>query len=257
MFERLKNAFSTKYLNPSASPRVELWSPLIKIDSALDAALRLFTQALNQAGKDSGGLAVNGPAPVDVASLLAESVIYPGQNGTEFLTLALLHSKGYSSPPHFRLFTIINAALLLEKLPDSPLRSDCAVGQVPRPFIDAHMMKIWIKYIQPTGDALAKQDEASLEAVLRALASETIGLGRLVPKWMLQRIDIDECTREWRSGFPGTVGQPLTADVKRINQLPVTEFVGKQITDFMVELQVQGVREQNARSFSSSAGSRS
>ncbi|BCM16363.1 hypothetical protein MJ8_01210 [Mesorhizobium sp. J8] len=215
------------------------------MDAALEAAGRLFTQALNQAGRDCAGLALKGPVPPAVAGLLADCIVYPGQNGPEFLTLGLTRDfKGYTYPPHFRLFMIINAALLLEDLPQSPLRVEIALAQIPRALIDAHMMRIWIKYIRPTGLALVRQDKAGLESILRGLITENMALRRLAPDWIQQRFDMEQCSREWYAGgFPAAIGQPLTPDVKRINNLPMTEFVGKLITDFLAQTQMEGLRE--------------
>jgi hypothetical protein len=243
MFGWGKKPTGWKQLRPPTW-QVETSLPVEKMNAALDAAIRLFTHALKQAGQDCGGLALDGPAPPAVASLLAESVTYPSENGSEFLTLGLsLDFKAFSYQPHCRLFLIINAALILEQLRDSPLRSDVAMGQVPRQLVDAHMMKIWIKYIRPTANAIADKDKNILATILRPLISETKNLRQLVPSWIAQRVNVEECSREWCSGFPATIGRPLTADVKRINKLPVTEFVGKLITDFLAEAQMEGLRE--------------
>ncbi|MGZ8999210.1 MAG: hypothetical protein ACXW2T_10190, partial [Allosphingosinicella sp.] len=59
-----------------------------------------------------------------------------------------------------------------------------------------------------------------------------------------ERVSIVDCAREWCSGFPGTIGRPLTAEVKRINALPMTDFVETLITDFLVETQMRGLSEQ-------------
>jgi hypothetical protein len=245
MFGWRKSTPGSKPPGPPPPP-AETWVPLVKMNTALDAAIRLFTQALDQAGHDCGGLALRGPVPPAVASLLADSIVYPGEDGPEFLTLGLtVDFNGHSYPPHFRLFMIINAALILEDLPASPLRSQSAVSQVPRPLIDAHMMRIWIRYILPTGNAFVRQDKAGLDAILRGLITETMALRRLTPDWISKRIDIEERSREWCGGFPATLGRPLTPEVKRINNLPMTDFIETRIRDYMVEVQTRGIAERS------------
>jgi hypothetical protein len=215
------------------------------MNAALDAAIRLFTQALEQAGRNCEGLAIAGPPPASVAALLADCVVYPGEQGPEFLTLGLTRDfEGFSYQPHCRLFLIINAALILEDLKAGPLRADIADSQVLRPLVDAHMMKRWIKYIRPTGRAVAEGDTARLSTIMPELLAETAEIGGRAPRWLLERVSIEECANEWCSGFPGTIGRPLTPDVKRINDLPMTDFVERMITEFLVETQMRGISEQ-------------
>jgi len=230
--------------NPPSPPSNDDWPPFKKMDAALDAAIRLFSRALEQAAQDIGGLSIPGEAPPSVSSLLADCIVYPGRNGPEFLTLGITRDfKGFTYQPHCRLFLILNAALILEDLQLGPLRSDIAISQVPRPLIDAHMMKKWIRLIRPTGDATANGDMDRLSAIAQQLPANMMEIGRLAPRWISERISIEECAHEWSTGFPGTIGRPLAPDVKRINNLPMTDFVEKLITDFLVETQMQGLNE--------------
>lgn len=214
------------------------------MDAALDAAIRLFTQSLEQSGHDCGELAIRGPAPSSVTKLLSDCVVYQGKNGLEFLTLGLTKDfKAFSYQPHCRLFMILNSAMLMEDPISSDLRAKIAVGQVPRPLVDAHMMKRWIKYIRPVGNTMAAGDYAGLTIILKNIQAELVDVGQKAPAWISQRVNLRECAQEWASGFPGTIGQLLSADVKRMNNLPMTDFVSKLLTDFMAEVQMQGLME--------------
>lgn len=248
MFGRRTTPIAFGPSNPPPPPPGDNWPPFDKMNSALDAAIRLFARALEQAGRDCEGLGTAGPPPPAVASLLADCVVYPGERGSEFLTLGLTRDfESFSYQPHCRLFLIINGAHLLEDVSEGSLRSEIALSQVPGPLIEAHMMKRWIKYIRPTGHAVAGGQMERLSEIMKSLLAETNDVARLAPRWISERVDIGQAGQEWCSGFPGAIGRPLTPEVKRINNLPMTEFVEKLITDFLVEMQMQGLREDRRR----------
>jgi hypothetical protein len=245
MFGRRKTPFSANVSSPPPPPPSgNGWPPFRKMDAALDAAIRLFSRALEQAGQEVAGLSLPGPPPTSVAALLSDCIVYAGEDGPEFLTLGTSEDfKAFAYQPHCRLFLIINAALILEDLPLGDLRSDIAVSQVPRPLIDAHMMKRWISFIRPTGEAMTG-DKSRLIAIMQRLRADTLAVGRLAPEWISQRVDIQDCSAEYCSGFPASIGRPLTPEVKRINNLPMTDFVEGLITQFLVETQMRGLSEQ-------------
>lgn len=242
MFGR-RTGFGTRAPSPPPPPS-DIWPPHQKMDGALDAAIRLITRALDQAGYDCGRLAIRGPVPSNVAKLLADCIVYSGENGSEYLTLGLTRDlKAFSYQPHCRLFMIINSALLLEDPISSDLRGQIAVSQTPRPLVDAHMMKRWIKYIRPVGRAAAAGDGNALSAIMLSIRSEIVDVAQSTPAWISERIDLTQCADEWTSGFPGTLGRPLSPDVKRLNDLPMTDFVHKRLTDFLAEMQAQGMSQ--------------
>lgn len=229
---------------PPVPPAPPQWPPAAKMDAALDAAIRLYTEALESAGKDCGGLAIRGPVPKSVARLLADCVSYEGRNGTEYLTLGLTPDfKAFSYQPHCRLFLMVNSALLMEDPIPAELRAQIAVGQVPRSLVDAHMMRRWVKHIHAVGTAAAAGDGPRLKAIVQSIVAETMDVARQTPSWIAERVNLRECVQEWCHGFPGAIGRPLSAEVKRMNDLPVTEFVEKMLTDFLVEQQMQGLEE--------------
>ncbi len=247
MFGRRTTPFSAGAPTPPPPPSDGGWPPFRKMDAALDAAIRLFTRALEDAGQDCGGLSIPGAPPPAVAALLADCIVYEEDRGPEYLTLGVTQDfKAFSYEPHCRLFLIINAALILEDLDSGPLRSDIAISQVPRPLIDAHMMKRWIGFIRPTGQASVSGDVDGLTDIHRAMIGETMAIGRLAPRWITERVSIEECARSWCAGFPGTIGRPLTSEVKRINDLPMSDFVEKLITDFLIETQTRGLNERRS-----------
>jgi hypothetical protein len=186
-----------------------------------------------------------------VAALLADCVIEPRANGPHFVTLGRTPDfEDFSYLPHCRLFFMISAALILQDdlPPDWPHRNALAISTVPRPLLDAWFLKSWIKTIGPMGQALAKgrRDDlhADLVAILRAFIDECAGLEASVPKWVDQQVNFHACGKEWvTGGFPAALGQPLTANVKRINDLPMTDFVADLIKKALVDLQTQAFRD--------------
>jgi hypothetical protein len=154
-FGRRKASSGSQPPAPPSDPGT--WQPFRKMDDALTVAICLFTEVLEQAGKDCGGLAIRGPVAPNVASLLADSIIYTDKNGPEFVTLGLTPNfKAYSYQPHCRLFLMINAALIVQDLGLSrSQRNILAVSQLPRALVDACLMKRWIKSIGPIGQTMA------------------------------------------------------------------------------------------------------
>jgi len=67
-------------------------------------------------------------------------------------------------------------------------------------------------------------------------------MNRVPPEWA-GRMDLKSVFMEWTSGFPGTIGRPLTDDVERMNGLPVTPFIAETLTRYLAELQAQGLRD--------------
>lgn len=243
MFGRRKIPFGADA--PPPPPSADEWLPFSKMNHALDSAIRLFSRALEQAGQDVGGLAIAGDPPPDVAALLADCIVYAGETGPEYLTLGISPDfKSFAYQPHCRLFLIINAALILEDLPPGPLRSEIAVSQLPRPLVDAHMMKRWIAFIRPTGAAMAGGDGEGLGQIVQHLISDVRAVESLSPRWISERVPVQDCAREWCAGYPATIGRPLDAEVKRINDLPMSDFVEELITQFLVETQTRGMMEQ-------------
>lgn len=240
MFGRRAAGFGQKPPSPPP-PQSDVWPPFQKMDTALDATIRLFTQAFDQAGHDCGGLAIRGLVPPSVGSLLSDCIVYQGKNGPEYLTLGLTQDfKAFSYQPHCRLFLILNGVGFMEDPISPDLRAQIAVSQLPSPLVEAHMMKRWIKYIRPVGEASAAGDGDALRTILRNIRAETAEVEQQAPQWIAQRIKLRERAEEWCSGFPGTIGRPLSKEVKRINNLPMSDFVADLVTDFLVQMQMRG-----------------
>ena len=242
-FGRRKNSTSSQTQSPPTDPTS--WQPYAKMDAALTGAIYLFTEALEQAGKDCGSLAIRGAIPPKVGELLADCVIYPDKDGQEFVTLGLTTNlEAFSYQPHCRLFLMINAALILQEVwTDRSLRDSVAVSQVPSTLVEAHLLRRWIKAIGPLGKVIAAGNFDQILAVNRPYLIECMSLKASVPSWIARQINIDACIKEWCSGIPAAIARPLTADVKRINNLPVTDFVADLIKQFLVETQMRGLRE--------------
>src|SRR5918994_2277000 len=81
--------------------------PIDKMDRALEAAIRLFTRVLDDAGVDAGALAIRGEVPADVGTLLAGCTTYRAADNEPPTYLALgitLDFKAFAYPPHCRLY---------------------------------------------------------------------------------------------------------------------------------------------------------
>jgi hypothetical protein len=217
------------------------------MDRALDVAIRLFTRVLTDANVDVGALAIRGDVPANVTKTLADCTTFHGEadGGLSYLALGLTHDfKAMMYPPHCRLFLIINSTGICEDEHTQGFLAQLAPEQLPGPLIDAHMMRRWIHYILPTGQAMMQGKDA-LEALHRRLVEDLMEVVRSVPSALQQKVDLKAKFMEWVDGFPAVIGRPLTADVKRMNGLPVTEFIGETLTKFLADVQMRGLSERN------------
>ena len=219
--------------------------PIEKMDRALDGAIRLFTRALDQAGVDAGGLAIRGEVPTGVTQALADCTTYRGEEdgGLTYLVLGLTADfKAFMYPPHCRLYFIINSTGICEDEHAASILSTLAPHQLPGPLVDAHLMRSWIRFILPCGKAL-QDGQAALEQLHGQLMADLMAVIRRVPPRFEQQLDLKSTFQEWGGGFPGTIGRPLSPDVERMNGLPVTPFISQTLTNYLVELQMEGLRQ--------------
>ena len=221
--------------------------PIDKMDRALDGAIRLFTRVLDDAGVDAGGLAIRGPVPANVTKALAECTTYRGQadGGLTYLALGLTADfKQFMYPPHCNLFFIINSTGICEDEHAQGLLNQLAAGQLPGPLIDAHLMRVWIRYILPTAEAL-KGGAAALEALHQNLLRDLMAALNRTPQDMARNVDGKAMFGNWASGFPGTIGRPLDDNVPRMNGLPVTPFIEDVLLRELARLQADGLRQRH------------
>lgn len=217
--------------------------PIDKMDDALDGAIRLFTRVLDDAGVDAGALAIRGGVPTNVTQALAECTTYRGQDdgGLTYLVLGLTKDfKAYMYPPHCRLYFIINSTGICEDEHAAGLLDQLAPHQFPGPLLDAHLMRQWIRYILPVGQALVA-DASTLQQLHQRLAADLAAVIDRVPSALAERIDRKSAFLEWADGFPGTIGRALTPDVPRMNGLPMTPFIEDMLTRFLADLQMRGI----------------
>ena len=216
------------------------------MNHALEAAIRLFTRVLDDAGVDSGGLALRGTVPDNVEELVAQCTTYRGgaNGGPIYLALGLTTDfKGFHYPPHCRLYFILNSVGICKDPAAASILRSLAPKQLPAPLIDAHFMRRWIHFILPTAEAL-KGGSGALEALMRRLVNELVEVADLVPRPFAERIKINALLHEWVSGFPGTIGRPLDDSVPRMNGLPVTPFIEDILITELARLQAEGLRQQ-------------
>lgn len=248
MFGRRKVPVGEPPATPPSPPGGAEPFPIDKMDRALEAAILLFTRVLDDAGVDAGALALRGGVPGDVGGMLAACTSYRGGEHGESIYLALGITpdfKGFSYPPHCRLFFILNSVGICEDPAAASILPGLAPHQLPGPLIDAHFMRRWIRFILPTAVAV-KEGQAALEALMRRLVDELVDVATMVPKPFAARIDLQALMREWSSGFPGTIGRPLDDGVPRMNGLPMTPFIEGVLTSELARLQAEGIRQERA-----------
>ena len=247
MFGRRKVPFGSGGQDlPPPPPAGKEPFPIEKMDRALDSAIRLFTRTLDDAGVDAGELAIRGDVPANVTGQLAECTTYRGEDdgGLTFLALGITADfKAFMYPPHCRLFLIINSTGICEDPHTQSFLKTLAPAQLPGPIVDAHMMRTWIRFILPTADAM-KQGAEALNRLHQRMMDDMTAVVRRVPPVFERQLPMKELFKEWVSGFPGTIGRPLTPDVERMNGLPVTPFIAETLTRFLAQLQADGLRQQ-------------
>lgn len=220
--------------------------PIEKMDRALDGAIRLFTRVLDKAGVDAGELAIRGPVPNGITQALADCTTYRGQDdgNLTYLVLGLTADfKEFMYPPHCRLFFIINSTGICEDEHAQTILKQLAPHQFPGPLIDAQMMRQWIRFILPTGNAL-KGGQSALEALHQELMRDLMAVLNRAPPELMRNTDDKAVFRDWAGGFPGTIGRPLDDSVPRMNGLPMTPFIEDVLTRELARLQAEGLRQQ-------------
>ena len=188
-------------------------------------------------------LAIRGAVPPSVTQALAECTTYNGQDdgGLTYLVLGLTKDfKAYAYLPHCRLFLIINSTGICEDEHAASILNQLAPGQFPGPLLDAHLMRRWVRYILPVGEALVAGGSA-LGALHQQLTADLMSVLDSVPPALVDKVDRQSAFQEWADGFPGTIGRPLTSDVPRMNGLPMTPFIEDVLTRFLADLQMRGV----------------
>lgn len=245
MFGVLKSLFRANPPSPPPPPPTPSWEPVDKMDAALDAAILLFSRALEQAGKSGGKLALPGAPPADVSSALADCVVYGAEGARKFVTLGLTHDfRAYRYSPQFQLFMILNAANLLESAEPRPA-TERVLGQIPRALLHAHMMKAWIRFIVCTGEALrAKEDrQARLAEIMRGVKAALAAVQQAGPGWMSRQVDPSEAGLSWGQGYPAALSQNLGADTPRLSGLPMSRPAADMIVQSLSATQADTLKE--------------
>ena len=245
MFGVWKRFFPAKPPAAPARPTGPSWEPVDKMDAALDAAILLFSRALAQAGRNGGRLALPGAPPANVSSALADCVVYGAEGARKFVTLGLTQDfRAYRYSPQLQLFMILNAANLLESAEPRPA-AELVLGQIPRAMLHAHMMKAWIRFIVPTGEALrAKEDRAeNLADIMRGMNVALAVIQQSTPGWMSRHVDLSEAGLSWSQGYPAALSQNLGADTPRLSGLPMSRPAADMIVQFLSATQADAVKE--------------
>jgi hypothetical protein len=217
-----------------------------KIDRAMCASIALLTQVLIDAGRDPGALAMAGPVPADVAGMIADCIVYNGEKGREYATLGITRDfEAFSYQPHCYLFVIANTIGIAQDLPVPEMRAQLAAPQAGEPLFHAHVMRRWVRHVRPIGKALAAQDMDGLTYCMNAVQEDIAAVIRAAPQWLREQVDLVQLAQEWAAGFPATIGRPLDSDVKRLNDIPMTDFVHETLVGWLARLQADGLRDRN------------
>lgn len=231
--------FGRKGGTPPPSPAPKWW-PVAQLCPALDATLALFTAALRPIGRDLGPFSQSGATGV-VARQLTEAIRHDGADGPIFVNLGITPDfKAFSYQPHCNLFLILNAVNLLEDPISAELRNQIAAGQLARPCADAVIMRAWLDFVEPVGEAARTGSESALNAVADRMVRTIAQRAQQLPEWIAGAVDLRAIAQEWSSGFPGLYTQPLDDQATTVNGLAMRPFVAEQITDFLARLQMGG-----------------
>lgn len=210
-----------------------------RINIAMQAALCLFTDALRNAGRDPGELAMPGPVRPNVGALIANCVTYEGSGELEYATLALTADfEDFEYLPHCFLFLVGDAVATAETLPDPRLRAQLVAEQCPEPLFHAHAMRQWIRHVLPVASALAGRDEAAMQQAMAAFAGDLAIVRQGAPAWMQAEVDLDELVEDWCSGYPAVIGSPLGPAVRRINGIPMALPVAELVEEFLANFRM-------------------
>lgn len=245
MFGKKPLAFGRRNDGPSAPPPPidgDNEYPIRKMRDALELAIALCTDVLLRTGRDCGTLGIHRQYPPNVGRQLAECITYKSENQPSFLALGQTKDFiGFSYQPHCRLFFVINAIGIAESMALSPQMPTNAARELCRALVDAHLMRNWIDYIQPTGKALADDAEA-ITNLLVAMRKSMKQIFLHAPDWLTNEVDVEAQLVDWGDGWPGVLTHTLKSDTGRLNGLPLTPFIEQVLTNFLVEAQMNGKR---------------
>lgn len=212
------------------------------LDRALCASIALFSEVLAAAGEDPGALGMEGGGSGRVGELLAQSITYTGAAGPEYVTLGVSQDfKAFSYQPHCFLFLVSNAVGICEDLPDTQTRAQIAASECAVPLFHAHVMRRWASQVVPVGKAMAANDGDALHRAMMTIQHQIRAVIDAAPPWMRERVDLDSLAADWLTGYPATIGRPIDETVRRLNGLPMSDFVHQTLTDWMANLQMQGM----------------
>lgn len=246
MFGKKPLAFGRRNDGPSAPPPPiggDNEFPIRKMRDALELAIALCSDVLLRTGRDCGTLGIHRPYPPNVGRQLAECITYNSENQPSFLALGQTKDFiGFSYQPHCSLFLIINAIGIAESIALSPQMPTIALRELcSRALVNAHLMRNWIDYIQPTGKALGDDAEV-MTGLLVAMRKSMRRIFLHAPDWLTNEVDVEAQLVGWGGGWPGTLTHPLKSDTARLNGLPLTPFIEQVLTNFLVEAQMNGNR---------------
>jgi hypothetical protein len=220
--------------------------PVEKIDRALDAAIRLFTRVLDQAGLDCGYLPLRGsPVPADVGALVANCTTYLGEadGAPTYLVLGVSHDfESFNFAPQCRLFFVLNAVGLCENPHAAESLPALATVQLPGALVDAWLLRRWAQFMLRANAAVAG-GAPTQEAFFSELGTALGEVVSAVPPQWREALGMRERFMQFADGFPVGVGQPLDESVRRMNGLPVTQDVSDMLIQMLGNIQARGLAD--------------
>jgi hypothetical protein len=213
------------------------------MDRALEAAIRLFTRAFDEAGVDCGYLGLRGePVPENVSGIVARSTTYTTDDGSErYLTLATTSNfQQFNFAPHCRLFLVLNATAICESPPAAHMLATIAPGQLPGPLVDAWLMRKWLHFMPSAIDTL-KGGVAAQEQYFRQVGTKLAEVISATPPDWREAIGLRDRYMQFADGFAVGMGLPLTAEVLRMNGLPMTTEVSGHLKVHLAQMQARGL----------------
>ena len=250
--EALIETFHTmKYPNQSISDVVE------RLKKLLDHVINLFTEALEKAGRPCGVLARHGEYYSGLGNKLGDSIIFRAVEDLPYYCLLSKSAdlKRYSYEPHCRLFEIIGAYHLVTEIHKLQAKEtvrrktdDHLIAiQIGPSIVCAHLTLIWLEFALPITSALNNSDLKAANMAFTSYRSKTAKFLHDIPSWISDYANLKVLFADYADAYPIISHRVLLPETKRLNNLPMTEFIYKLIIDVMSEMQAKAIAQQQSR----------
>lgn len=224
--------------------------PIADIQRALDNALWAVAAELSAYGIDCKGWT---GVEVDIATIsdeIASSLISQGEQGPEFMTLARSKDmQSFDFNPHLQLFHIqatLNTYCELRRA-GTPRNHLCAflLGQCLSAIITARLLRHWLQFAGPTGQALASGSVDALRHVAKQSEQTLLAVLGDIPPALSEHVELQSHFDSWQY-FPVILTETFDESKRGPNNLPMNQSARESVTVYMAQVTLAGVTERNA-----------